>query len=90
MRKPGYRSEVAAAVHEGVRGMLRLGLVDKKTMHESDVRCLTAAENRALTGSRAVEARAAKRTITPAATPLKPVREHRNIPGQARVLPRED
>jgi hypothetical protein len=27
MKKREYRSEVAAAVHEGVRGMHRLGLV---------------------------------------------------------------
>jgi putative transcriptional regulator len=31
-------------VHEGVRGMHRLGLVDKKTMREFDVRCLTAVD----------------------------------------------
>jgi putative transcriptional regulator len=43
--KPEYRSEVAAAVHEGVRGMHRLGLVDKKTMREFDVRCLTVVED---------------------------------------------
>jgi DNA-binding transcriptional regulator YiaG len=42
MKKPKYRSEVAAAVHEGVRGMHQLALVDKKTMQEFDVRCLTA------------------------------------------------
>jgi len=36
-----HRSEIAKAVHEGVRGMHRLGLVDKKTMREFDVRCLT-------------------------------------------------
>jgi putative transcriptional regulator len=45
MKKPKYRSEVAAAVHEGVRGMHRLGLVDKKTMREFDMRCLTAIED---------------------------------------------
>ena len=39
-----YRSEIAGAVHEGVRGMHRLGLVDKKTMREFDVRCLTAVD----------------------------------------------
>ncbi|MFA4993878.1 MAG: hypothetical protein WC521_01040 [Bdellovibrionales bacterium] len=39
-----YRSGVAEAVHEGVRGMRRLGLVDKKTMREFDVRCLTAVD----------------------------------------------
>jgi putative transcriptional regulator len=45
MKKPKYRSEVAAAVHEGVQGMHRLGLVDKTTMREFDVRCLTAIED---------------------------------------------
>jgi putative transcriptional regulator len=39
-----YRSEIAKVVHEGVRGMHRLGLVDKKTMREFDVRCLTMVE----------------------------------------------
>ena len=36
-----YRSTIAETVHEGIRGMNRLGLVDKKTMREFDVRCLT-------------------------------------------------
>jgi putative transcriptional regulator len=45
MKKPEYRGEVAAAVHEGVRGMHRLGLVDKKTMREFDLRCLTSVED---------------------------------------------
>lgn len=45
MKKTKYRSEVAAAVHEGVSGMHRLGLVNKKTMRESDVRCLTPVED---------------------------------------------
>lgn len=36
-----YRSQAAKTVHEGVKGMHRLGLVDKKTMREFDVRCLT-------------------------------------------------
>jgi len=36
--KRKYRRQVAKAVHEGVRGMRRLGLVDKKTMREFDVR----------------------------------------------------
>ena len=31
-------------MHETVSGMHRLGLVDKKTMREFDVRCLTDAE----------------------------------------------
>ncbi len=53
-----YRSEIAEAMHETVRGMHRLGLVDnsrssspeggsanKKTMRDFDVRCLTAVED---------------------------------------------
>lgn len=40
-----YRSEIAEAIHEGVRGMHRLGLVDKKTMREFDVRCLTVVDD---------------------------------------------
>ena len=43
-KKSRYRSEIASAVHEGVRGMHRLGLVDKKTMREFDVRCLTSVD----------------------------------------------
>jgi putative transcriptional regulator len=45
MAKTKYRSEIAAAVHAGVRGMRRLGLVDKTTMREFDLRCLTAVED---------------------------------------------
>ena len=45
MTKPNYRSDIAAAVHEGLRGMHRLGLVDKKTMREFDLRCLTLIED---------------------------------------------
>ncbi len=40
-----YRSEIAEAVYEGVRGMHRLGLADKKTMREFDLRCLTAVDD---------------------------------------------
>jgi putative transcriptional regulator len=43
--KRKYRSKIAEAVHEGVRGMHRLGLVDKKTMREFDVRCFTAVDD---------------------------------------------
>lgn len=39
-----YRSDIAEAMHETVRGMHRLGLVDKKTMRDFDVRCLTSVE----------------------------------------------
>jgi hypothetical protein len=44
-KKVKYRSKVAEAVHEGVRGMHRLGLVDKTTMREFDVRTLTKIED---------------------------------------------
>lgn len=44
MRKPKHCKEMAAVVHEGVRGMHRLGLVDKKTMREFDLRCLPTVE----------------------------------------------
>ena len=43
--KSRFRSDVAEIVHEGVRGMHRLGLVDKQTMREFDVRCLTSIES---------------------------------------------
>jgi putative transcriptional regulator len=36
---------IAEVVHEGVRGTHRLGLVDKKTMREFHLRCLTAVEH---------------------------------------------
>ena len=45
MPKRKYRSEIAEVVHEGVRGMHRLGLVDKQTMREFDIRCLTLVED---------------------------------------------
>ena len=45
MAKNKYRSEIAEVVHEGVRGMRRLGLVDKTTMREFDLRCLTMIED---------------------------------------------
>jgi putative transcriptional regulator len=50
-----YRSEIAEVVHEGIRGMYRLGVVDKQTMREFDVRCLTPVDN--LTPSDIVEMR---------------------------------
>jgi putative transcriptional regulator len=45
VKKVKYRSEIAAAMHETVRGMHRLGLVDKQTMRDFDVRCFTAVED---------------------------------------------
>src|SRR3954447_11416836 len=47
MPKRKYRSEIAQTVHEGVRGMHRLGLVDRRTMRDFDLRCLTTVENMA-------------------------------------------
>lgn len=47
MAKRKYRSEIARTVHEGVRGMHRLGLADKQTMREFDLRCPTAVEDMA-------------------------------------------
>lgn len=43
--KTKYRSEIAGAMHETVAGMHRLGLVDKQTMREFDVRCLTSVDD---------------------------------------------
>lgn len=48
MKEKSYRNEIAEAVHEGISGLHRLGLVDKRTMREFDLRCLTDVE--ALTG----------------------------------------
>ena len=45
MKKSKYRSEIAEVVHEGMRGMHRVGLIDKKTMREFDIRCLTNVED---------------------------------------------
>jgi putative transcriptional regulator len=45
MTKAKFRSEIAGAMHETVRGMHRLGVVDKQTMREFDVRCLTSVED---------------------------------------------
>lgn len=55
MTKRKYRSEIAAAMHETVRGMHRAGLVDKKTMRDFDVRCLTSVED--LTATDIIEMR---------------------------------
>ncbi len=38
-----YRSEAAASVHEMVEGFHDAGLIDKQTMREFDVSCLTPA-----------------------------------------------
>lgn len=57
MSKRKYRSKIAAVVHEGVRGMRKLGLVDKKTMREFDLRCLTVVETMTAKNFRALRAR---------------------------------
>jgi putative transcriptional regulator len=42
--KRKYRSDVARSVHQTVRGLHRIGLVDKKTMRRFDASCLTSVE----------------------------------------------
>lgn len=39
--KRKYRSEIAADMHETARGMYRVGIIDKTTMREFDIDCLT-------------------------------------------------
>jgi len=39
-----YRSKIAAAVHEAMADAYEIGLLDKKTMREFDVSCLTEVE----------------------------------------------
>jgi putative transcriptional regulator len=44
-RKHGkYRSGLSAAIHETGAGLHRIGLIDKETMREFDISCLTAVE----------------------------------------------
>jgi putative transcriptional regulator len=43
-QKRKFRSPIAEAMHETISGMHRLGLVDKTTMREFDLRCLTTVE----------------------------------------------
>ncbi len=40
-RKPSYRSDALRSIHEAVVGLHDVGIVDKATMREFDVRCLT-------------------------------------------------
>ena len=44
MAKSKYRSDALRSVHETVRGLHRIGLVDKTTMDRFDVSCLTTIE----------------------------------------------
>ena len=39
--EPKYHSEITRDVHESARAMSRLGVIDKKTMREFDIDCLT-------------------------------------------------
>ena len=39
--KRTYYSEIARDVHDSARGMYRVGIIDKKTMREFDIDCLT-------------------------------------------------
>ena len=43
-QKRKFRSPIAEAMHETMSGLHRIGLVDKTTMREFDLRCLTAVE----------------------------------------------
>lgn len=43
-RQSKYRSRLSAAIHETATGLHRIGLIDKATMREFDVSCLTAIE----------------------------------------------
>lgn len=45
MRNSKYRSPIAAAMHETVKGMYRASVVDNKTMRQFDVHCLTSRED---------------------------------------------
>lgn len=36
-----YKSEILKDIHESVSAMHRLGIVDKRTMRDFDIRCLT-------------------------------------------------
>lgn len=40
-----FNSDAAAAVHEAITGLYRVGVVDKATMKEFDKSCLTEAED---------------------------------------------
>jgi putative transcriptional regulator len=40
-QKPRYYSQITKDVHETARAMHRLGFIDKKTMREFDIDCLT-------------------------------------------------
>lgn len=42
--KTTYKSELLGVLHESASGLLKSGLIDKKTMREFDVNCLTKIE----------------------------------------------
>ena len=43
--KAKYKSPIAAAIHESMRGAHRIGVIDKTTMREFDALCLTAVDD---------------------------------------------
>lgn len=43
--KTKFRSEIAEAMHETMRGLHRHGLVEKQTMRDFDLRCLTSLDD---------------------------------------------
>jgi putative transcriptional regulator len=51
--KAKYRSDIARSVHQTVRGLHRIGLVDKRTMRRFDSTCLTKVE---MLGPREIQA----------------------------------
>ena len=42
--KPRYKSKIAEAIHETMRGAHKVGVIDKRTMREFDALCLTTVE----------------------------------------------
>ena len=42
--KPRYKSKIAAAIHETMRGAHKVGVIDKRTMREFDALCLSTVE----------------------------------------------
>jgi putative transcriptional regulator len=45
MTKVRFKSPIAEAIHETMRGAHKVGVIDKKTMREFDALCLTAIED---------------------------------------------
>ncbi len=43
--KPRYKSKIAAAIHETMRGAHKAGVIEKRTMREFDALCLSTVGN---------------------------------------------